>query len=315
MADKLKVALKVSEPRTGVLGSHSTVEVMDFRGETDLTLAELKDVLAFVVTGVRSDSVKVLVDETELYTDPYGGLDVTSFDTAYDLTKSTLTPAVVSDYEPTELTFTPAVVPKIKRKSPTPHKKAVCENCGRSYKAVTGRQRFCHKEDCAEVTASLATMMAEYADALIPPELKKRKSSKHTTPRIPKVCAHCGDKFKAHTHKQYVCYKLECQAWRKARNRKTQNARARGQKIPLSRTASIPSLPAICESCGDAFMAFSKYQRVCRKPECKAWRHSSTPKRHYKPRAKSVKAENVIRTVWQPKVTVVAGQGVVSGAV
>ena len=230
MAEKLKVLFQVSEARKGDFGVTSRKPVLEFTGEVDLTLEELRKVLSYVVVGSASQQALFGQSLSEPNVKKLSHLEAAGI--------KALTEQDDWSYDQ-EISITEPLPPKLKRKSPRPKTSLVCQRCGRKFKGFTSRQKCCGKDDCKIVAA------ARHISAPVSPVRKSQKGM-----------------FK---------------------------------NYPPGREAPTPLTPAVCQRCGRDYMAYSKAQKRCNRPDCK------------KVAAKQLR--------WQPQATIVAGQGVLAGTV
>ena len=209
--------------------------------------------------------------------------------------------------------------------SRNPRSRKLCLHCGKEFLSARSWQYVCSRLVCQEWRKSQPQRV-----------LKELLRTRDTKPAhrayIPKVCPHCGDKFDARFKTQYVCSKTECQAWRQKQNntRQTEERRRKNaaeskfitesvtqvpeEVVSIGSIPSKPMIPATCECCGDSYMAWTRRQRVCDKPECRVWALSAPAKYSNKPRSGPNKGNSRDVSMWEPKISVVAGQGVTKGS-
>jgi hypothetical protein len=243
VADKFKVTFTVAEPTEQPNSIKASRPVLNFIGETDLSLTELRDVLSFVVTGVRADTRELIKDLLHPTPSPA------------ELVPFTSESSLLTDILPLDTSEEPTTAPQ-------------------------------------EVSRA-----------------KKRRRNKHRQ-LIPRVCVHCDRRFMAYTTRQYVCSRPECQAWRMKQNDHGKNRSdlaklSQGHGSAKPRKRPTPNIEAVCESCGDKFMAYTTYQRVCGKPECRAWRQTAPIKHHLKRGG---------TRGWEPQIVIDTDRGVIKGS-
>jgi protein-arginine kinase activator protein McsA len=175
VSDTLRVSFQVSVPRAGISWS-GVIEkdLLNFTGETELSLQDLRKILSAIVTGATVEQVVSTVPQSLL--------------------------SALEDAAPSL---------KVKpRKSPRRKTKLVCVSCGRPFKGMGITQKYCHKADCKEVSLpNIAQIVTAHALKNYP---KKRVSP---TPRTPAVCQQCGRSYVAYTKLQKRCGKADCHAY------------------------------------------------------------------------------------------------------
>ena len=190
MSDKLKVVLQVSVPRTGSTWTGVAVsDLLNFTGETELSLSDLRKILAAIVTGAN-----VSLDESPVVT-------VAPVEAVVE----------VSDWDAALSSWEPAAVKP--RKSPRRKTSLVCVRCGRSFKGMGSNQKYCHKSDCEAVAAAAfikAAPVRKSQKGITKNYPPKRISP---TPRTPAVCERCGRAYMAYTSRQKRCGLADCHTY------------------------------------------------------------------------------------------------------
>lgn len=114
-----------------------TGEVLKFEGETSLPLSELRKMLSLILMGLPVVEILETIEKPP-----------TNFGTSsvkVDPIDTTMLGDSWVSYLPTDA--------PTKRRPPRPKTKLVCHRCGRPYKGMSIRQKYCHKKDC-EATAA-----------------------------------------------------------------------------------------------------------------------------------------------------------------
>jgi ribosomal protein L37E len=211
--EKLKVLLRVSEKAEGAFGTTSLKPVLEFTGETELTLPELRMVLSYVVLGGALPQKKAVE-----FTEESGLFNLLNEDDrSYDqevLTTEPLIPAAQDPYGEIDITTWDSQ-PKsyVKRKAPRRKTTLVCEKCGRKVKGMSRMQRYCNKPDCAAVAAArwqaqVSTPPARPSQKGIPKRYPAGREA--PTPLTPAVCQRCGRKYMAYSRTQKYCNLPDC---------------------------------------------------------------------------------------------------------
>jgi len=186
VSDTLRVSFQVSVPRAGISWSGAIEkDLLNFTGETELSLQDLRKILSAIVTGATVEQV----------VSPKA-LDSSAADT--------LTSSSAVSYAKFSLQTEP-------RKSPRRKTRLVCVSCGRTFKGMGVNQKYCHKADCRDVE------LRNIVDGVTTRALKNYPAKRVSpTPRTPAVCQHCGRSYMAYTKLQKRCGKEDCRAYASA---------------------------------------------------------------------------------------------------
>lgn len=193
MSDKLKVVLQVSVPRVGPIWTGAAAsDLLNFTGETELSLPDLRKILAAIVTGAS-----VSLGE-------YPVVTVAPVESAVEL----------SEWDKALSSWEPVVVKP--RKSPRRKTSLVCVRCARPFKGMSITQKYCHKKDCETVAAALVKVApARKSQKGIAKNYPSKRIS--PTPLTPAVCERCGRSYMAYTSRQKRCGLADCRTYAMAR--------------------------------------------------------------------------------------------------
>jgi ribosomal protein L37E len=187
VSDTLRVSFQVRVPRAAnsLFGPVET-DLLNFTGETELSLPDLKKILSAIISGATVE---------QYYSNP----SVDEAKTA-PAVNTTGVQEIVLDSHKSSVTA--------KRKSPRRKTKLVCLRCGRSFKGMGITQKYCHKADCTEV--SLRKIAQQSTARVLKNYPTKRMSP---TPRTSAICQRCGRSYLAYTKLQKRCGRDDCYAY------------------------------------------------------------------------------------------------------
>jgi DNA-directed RNA polymerase subunit M/transcription elongation factor TFIIS len=179
VSDTLRVSFQVSVPRAGISWSGAIEkDFLNFTGETELSLEDLRKILATIVSGPSVTTSSYAFEDFE-------------------------EDAPVSKQRAVE-----AALQTKPRKSPRRKTKLICVSCGRSFKGMGVNQKYCHKADCRDVE------LRNIVDGVTARALKNYPAKRVSpTPRTSAVCQHCGRSYMAYTKLQKRCGKADCRAY------------------------------------------------------------------------------------------------------